>query len=185
MMCDAFLWLLFTLNILNILTKSILATTTFPPFESLDNKPLITQFLVFSSNSETVIPFERKNGWILNEENKLRLYISGVNLKNHSIVFSSSPNECTPSDFISPIYRLSSAAIIKLNVKLKGVSKTHSSIFLCLLSSSRLELNQTVEQNGTLLEGPYFTFIREKSVLPFAAKLCLILMLFMVSGFFR
>jgi hypothetical protein len=151
----------------------------------LNNKPSITQFLVFSPSSETIIPFESSNGWILNEERKLHLYISGLNLKNNSLVFSVSSTHCTPNDFISPIYRLSSAAIIELNIKLNPLTKSHSSAHLCLLPSIRSKINQTLSRNGTILEGPYFTFIREKGVLPFAAKICLILMLFIVSGFFR
>ncbi len=185
-MYHIFSWLIFTLIILIVLPKVTLAIATpLSPLKSSNNKPLITHFLVFSSNSETVIPFEPKNGWILSEENKLRLYISGFNLEHNSIVFTTSSKECIPSDFISSIYDLSSASIIELNVKLKGVSTAHSSIFLCLLPSISSEINKTLSENGTLLEGSYFTFIGEKSTLPFAAKICLILMLFIVSGFFR
>jgi hypothetical protein len=185
-MCHIFSWSFFTLIILNILSKDTLAAiTTLSPLKSSNIKPSITQFLVFSSSSETVIPFEPKNGWMLSEEKKLRLYISGSNIKDNSIVFTGSPNECTSSDFISPIYHLSSASIIELNIKLKSVSQSHSSIYLCLLPSVRSKINKTQSENGTLLVGPYFTFIREKSTIPFAAKICLILMLFMVSGFFR
>jgi hypothetical protein len=181
-MSSIFSWLIFTLNILNVLTQAIPMLTS---FESSNNKPLITQFLVFSPSSETIIPFESANGWILNEERKLHLYISGLNLKNNSLVFSASSTHCTLNDFVSPIYRLSSASIIELNIKLKPLSKAHSSVYLCLLPSTRSMINRTLSRNGTVLEGPYFTFIREKSTLPFAAKICLILMLFIVSGFFR
>jgi metal transporter CNNM len=136
---------------------------------------------------ETVITFEPKHGWLLNEERKFRLYLSGINLQNSSIVFSSSIDECTSSDFISPIYSLSSASIIEINVELQSISKSHSSIYMCLLSSSNHSLtlmNDTNTQNATQLVGAYFTFLREKGRLPFAAKICLILMLFIVSGFF-
>jgi hypothetical protein len=181
-----FLWLFFNLNVLIALPKATLAiTTTLSSLISSNDKPLITQILVFSTNSETVISFEPKTRWILGEEKKFLLYISGSNLKNNSLVFTSSSNQCPSSDFVSPIYRLSSAPIIKLNVKLKGLTKSHSSIHLCLLPSLRSKINQTRSRNGTVVEGSYFTFIREKSRLPFAAKICLILMLFTVSGFFR
>jgi len=185
-MYHTFSWSLFIIIILNILSKATSAvTTTLSPLKSSNIKPSITQFLVFSSSSETVIPFEPRNGWMLSDEKKLRLYISGSNLKDNSIVFTGSPNECTSNDFISPIYHLSSASIIELNIKLKAASQSYSSIYLCLLPSVRSNINKTLSENGTLLEGPYFIFIREKSTIPFAAKICLILMLFIVSGFFR
>jgi metal transporter CNNM len=138
---------------------------------------------------ETVITFEPKHGWLLNEERKFRLYISGINLQNSSIVFSSSIDECTSTDYISPIYSLSSSSIIEINVELQSISKSHSSIYVCLLSSSSSNLlltltNNTNTQNATQLVGAYFTLLREKGRLPFAAKICLILMLFIVSGFF-
>ncbi len=177
--CSGFVLIL---NILNVLSKPTVTTTS---LKVLNDKPLITQFLVFSSDSETIISFEPKLGWMLGEENKLRLYVSGFNLENNSIVFSASANECTSSDFISPMYRLSSASIIELDINLKGASKAHSSIFLCLIPSSVSKLNETLSENGTQLVGAYYTFLREKSRLPFPARICLILMLFVVSGFFR
>ncbi len=177
-------WFILILTFSNVFSQlTTKTTTTLSPLKSTNNKPSITQFLVFSTDSETIIPFEPKNGWMISEEKKLRLYISGSNLENSSIVFSASPIKCTTSDFISPTYDLSSASIIERNVNIKGASKVHSSIHLCLLSS--LKSNETQSQNGTRLDGPYFTFLREKSRLPFAAKICLILMLFIVSGFFR
>ena len=146
--------------------------------------PSITHFLVFSSNLETVITFEPKHGWLLNEERKFRLYLSGYNLQNTSLVFSSSLDECTPDDYISPIYSLSSSSssIVELNVELESVSKAHSSIYTCLLTS--LNHSLTNATNASQLSSAYFIFVREKSRLPFAAKICLILMLFIVSGFF-
>jgi hypothetical protein len=175
----------FILNILNVLSTT---TTTRKPLSSLKSseiKPLITHILVFSSDLETIISFEPKHGWMLNEEKKFRLYLSGSNLQNSSIVFSASADECTPNEFISPIYQLSSASIIELDVKLKSPAKGRSSVFLCLLPSVKSKLNDSLSQNATQLEGPYFTFTRDKSTIPFAAKICLILMLFLVSGFFR
>lgn len=153
--------------------------------KSTSSKPSITQILVFSSHPETIITFESENGWIINEEKKLRLYLSGSNLENNSIVFSSSPNQCTSNDFVSPTYLLSSEAIVEVNVKLESVSKSHSSIYLCLLPTVQLQIDGTQSENGTVLKGTYYTFIREKGVLPFAAKLSLVLMLFTISGFFR
>ncbi|CAF0715508.1 unnamed protein product [Adineta steineri] len=185
MLYYTFLWLTFISNIPYVLSQS--TATTLSSSKLLNKKPSITQFLVFSTSSETIIPFEPKNGWILNEEKKLRLYISGTNLQNSSIVFSETLNECSPSDFVSPVYPLSSASIIELNVNLKSVLNAHSSIFPCLLSSPlsvKSKSNKTQIDNSIQLEGPYFTLLREKSRLPFAAKICLILMLFLVSGFF-
>ncbi|CAF2606829.1 unnamed protein product [Rotaria sp. Silwood2] len=188
-MYHIFSWLVFILNILNVLSQSniiITTTTTTPlsPLQSSNDKPFITQFLVFSSNTETSIRFEPKHGWLLNSEKKLRLYISGFNLQNNSIVFSALQDECTSNDFISPIYNLSSASIIELDVHLESVSKIHSSIFLCLLPSITTQLNNSLLQNGTQLKGPYFTFLREKTTIPLAVKICLVLMLFVFSGFF-
>ncbi|CAF4423331.1 unnamed protein product, partial [Rotaria sp. Silwood2] len=188
-MYHIFSWLVFILNILNVLSQSniiITTTTTTPlsPLQSSNDKPFITQFLVFSSNAETSIRFEPKHGWLLNSEKKLRLYISGFNLQNNSIVFSALQDECTSNDFISPIYNLSSASIIELDVHLESVSKIHSSIFLCLLPSITTQLNNSLLQNGTQLKGPYFTFLREKTTIPLAVKICLVLMLFVFSGFF-
>lgn len=171
-------WLLLNLRILHVSTQII-------PIQPSINKPTITQFLVFSPSSETHIGFDLEDGWILNEERKLRLYISGTNLKNTSVVFCTSSTECTSDHFISPIYRLSSASIIELNVKLNPVSKTHTTAYLCLLPLIRPKANQTVTHNGTVLQGPYFTFARDRSPLPLAAKICLILVLFTISGFFR
>jgi metal transporter CNNM len=137
---------------------------------------------------ETVITFEPKHGWLLNEEKKFRLYISGINLQNSSIVFTSSIDECTLNDYISPIYSLSSASIIEIDVELQSITKSHSSIYVCLLTQSNISLltisNNTDSQNATPLVGAYFILLREKGRLPFAAKICLILMLFIVSGFF-
>jgi hypothetical protein len=65
-------------NFLNL--SSPTTTTTLPPLILSNNFPLITHFLVFSSNMETVITFEPKHGWLLNEERKFRLYLSGINL---------------------------------------------------------------------------------------------------------
>lgn len=175
------------LNILILFSNFTLTVTTnsFPLKSLKKNKPLITQILVFSPSLETVIAFEPKSGWILGEERKLRLYISGSNLENNSIVFSSSPNECKSNTFVSPTYSLSSASIVEVNIKLKGISKSHSSIYLCLLPTLKLKINESQSENETVVEGTYFIFLREKGTLPFAAKVCLILMLFMVSGFFR
>ncbi len=178
--------LFFILNLVNIYSTT---TTTLSPLILSNNSPLITHFLVFSSNLETVITFEPKHGWLLNEEKKFRLYLSGINLQNSSIVFSSSIDECTLDDHISPIYPLSSSSsIIEINVELPSISKSHSAIYVCLLTSNQSLsiINNTTmnSQNATQLEGAYFIFLREKSRLPFAAKICLILMLFIVSGFF-
>ncbi len=105
MMCRVVSWLFIAVNIFNGLTRTASATTTpLSQLRSRDNKPSITQILVFSSSSETVIPFESNDGWLLHEEKKLRLYISGLNLENSSIVFSSSPKECSADDLVSPIY---------------------------------------------------------------------------------
>jgi len=139
---------------------------------------------------ETVITFEPKRGWLLNEEKKFRLYLTGINLQNSSIVFSSSLDECTLEDYISPIYPLTSPSINEINVELQPILKSHSSVYVCLLTSindslSILLNNNTETKNATQLEGAFFTFLREKGRLPFAAKICLILMLFIVSGFFR
>jgi len=180
--------LFFILNYLHI--SSTTTTTTLSPLILSNHYPLITHFLVFSSDFETVITFEPKHGWIINDERKFRLYLSGIHLQNSSIVFSSSIDECTFNDYISPIYSLSSSSIIEINVELQSISKAHSSIYICLLTPANLTLsllnnNTTDLQNATQLDGAYFTFLREKSRLPFAAKICLILMLFIVSGFFR
>jgi hypothetical protein len=176
--------------ILNLFNKSstTTTTTTLSPLLALNHSPLITHFLVFSSNLETVVTFDPKHGWILNEERKFLLYISGIHLQNRSIVFSASADECTSNDYISPIYTLSSASIIEINVELQSTSKSHSSVYVCILTPLNLSsslLNNTESQNATQLEGPYFTFLREKGRLPFAAKICLILTLFIISGFYR
>jgi hypothetical protein len=187
MLYSFFLCLFFILNLLNI--SSTTTTTTSSPLTVSSKSPLITHFLVFASNLETVISFEPKHGWILNEERKLRLHLSGINLQNSSIVFTPSVDECTSNDYISPIYSLSSAAIIELDVELQSISKSHSSIYVCLLTPSNTSLalsnNKSESENVMQLDGPYFTLLREKGRLPFAAKICLILMLFIVSGFFR
>ena len=129
-----------------------------------------------------------KHGWMLYEEKDFRLYISGHNLQNSSVVFSDSINECTPTDYISPVYALTSAPVIDVHVKLKDASTSHSSIYLCLLTPQNRSLfpsNSNDSYNATQFEGPYYTLLREKGRIPFAAKICLILMLFIVSGFFR
>lgn len=141
--------------------------------------PSITHLLVFSSSSETAISFDSKYGWMLNDEKKLHLFLSGSNLDNTSLVFTASTDDCSKANSISPVYQLSSAPIVELNVELEKVSKARLSIFLCLLTSTK------AAENTTALQGSYFMFAREKSIIPFAAKVCLILMLFIVSGFFR
>jgi hypothetical protein len=176
--------------LLNLPYTSSTTTTTpaLSPLISSNYSPFITHFLVYASNMETVITFEPKHGWLIKEERDFRLYLSGYNLQNSSIVFSASIDECTSSDYISPIYTLSSALIHEINVVLKGAPKGHSSVYICLLTSSNVSLslsNNTEIYNATQLEGSFFTFLREKGPLPFAAKICLILMLFIVSGFFR
>ena len=177
----------FLLLIFHTLYASSVTPTPVPPLAFSTNTPHITHFLVFSSNLETVIAFEPKHGWILNDENRIHLHISGVHLHNSSIAFSSTAGECSTSDFISPIYRLSSLPIIDFDVRLDAVPSGRSSVFVCLLTPvTRLSSSNGSDlQNSTQLEGPYFTFLRDKSTIPFAAKICLILMLFIVSGFFR
>ncbi|CAF2496327.1 unnamed protein product [Rotaria sp. Silwood2] len=192
-MYSIFVCLYFILNLVNISSSTTRTIkTTLPPLVQSNHTPLITHFLVFSSNSETVIRFEPKNGWILNDEKKIRLYLSGLNLQKSSLVFSASVNKCTLNDYISPIYSLSSTSIIEIDVELQSISKSHSLVYICLLTSSNTSLsllNNNNNHNNELhnvaqLEGVYFTFVREKSRLPFSAKICLILMLFIVSGFF-
>ena len=168
--------------------SSTTTTTTLSPLISSSSVPFITHFLVFSSNSETVLTFAPKAGWVLNEERQIRLFVSGYHLHNSSIVFSASLDDCTASDFVSPIYPLSSASIVEILVNLEPPSKTHSSVYVCLLtpsSNSSSFTNMTEFHDARQLEGSYFTFLREKGRLPFAAKICLILTLFIVSGFFR
>ncbi|UJR29040.1 hypothetical protein I4U23_010255 [Adineta vaga] len=177
-------WIFFILNILHVLSQRVNRTSTLSVWKVSNVKAKITQILVFSPSEETIIPFDPKEGWILSEERKLVLHITGTNLRNSSIVFSSILNQCTPSGFVSPIYQLSSASIVTLNIELHKLSKSHESAFLCFLPPSKLLSNKTQTENGTQLEGLYYTFIREKGRLPFAAKICLILMLFFVSGFF-
>src|ERR1700722_11680762 len=111
MLCYISICIFLILNILNLSSTTI--TTTLSPLFISNHFPLITHFLVFSSNMETVITFEPKHGWILNDERKFHLYLSGFHLQNSSIVFSSSVDECTTNDYISPIYSLSSASIIE------------------------------------------------------------------------
>lgn len=183
-----YLCLFFLIN--NFIISSTAITNTISPSVLTDRSPFILHFLVFSSNLETVITFEPKRGWLLNDEKTFRLYVTGFNLQNTSIVFSSSLGECTSDDFVSPIYPLTSSQIHDLNVELQPISKSHSSIYVCLLRSTNdsltiLSNNSTESRNATQLEGAFFTLLREKSRLPFAAKICLILMLFIVSGFFR
>ena len=140
MMSAVFLGLVFTLNILNVLTQPIRTTTTaLPPSKSSNTEPSITQILVFASSTETTIEFEPENGWILNDERILHLVISGTNLKNTSLVFTSSSSECKPHDFVSPIYRLPSKDIIELKVKLESVSKAHSTVHICLLPRNKIK----------------------------------------------
>jgi len=165
-----FVWIVLSLGIFNVYAQQ---------------SPSITQFLVFASSSETTIEFQPKDGWILNEEKSLRLFITGANLQNSSVVFSASPTQSTSVDFISPVYRLSSQNIIKLNIKLKPATERHATVHLCLLPALRATSNRNLTRNGTILNGPYYTFIREKGTLPFPLKVCLILMLFTISGFFR
>lgn len=183
-----FTCLFFLINLVNVSFTT--TTTTISPLISTDHSPYIIHFLVFSSNLETVITFEPKRGWILNEERKFRLFINGINLQNSSIVFSSTFDECSLDDYISPIYPLTSATINEINVELPSVSKSHSSAYVCLLTSTNSSLsilsnNNTESKTATQIKGTYFIFLREKGRLPFAAKICLILMLFIVSGFFR
>ncbi|CAF1310553.1 unnamed protein product [Adineta steineri] len=178
--------LFFIFNLFHLSSTTI--TTTASPLVATYHSPLITNFLVFTTDLETVINFEPKHGWILNEERKFRVYLSGINLQNSSIVFSSSGDDCIPDDYISPFYPLSSAPIITLDVKLPSVSKSHSVVYICLLTSSNISLslsnNNTEFQNATKLDNVYYTFVREKNRLPFAAKICLILTLFIISGFY-
>lgn len=168
-------------------TSSTSTTTTPSPITAAFHDPAITNFLVFSSNQETVITFEPKLGWLLNEERKFRLYLTGINLHNNSIVFASA-DDCSADDYITAPYRLSSAPVNVIDVKLPGITKSHATVYVCLLTSlnaSPSSLNNTIWQNATKLDGPYFTFVRERGRLPFAAKICLILMLFIISGFYR
>ncbi|CAF1050788.1 unnamed protein product [Adineta ricciae] len=178
------IWIFFLLTLAYVESQRVRPTTFSTTPKPSNSLASITQLHVFSPSSETVIPFDPKQGWLLSEETSLRLYITGTNLENSSIAFSSVLHQCTPSDFISRTYQLSSEAIIELNVKLKNPSHTHSTVFLCLIPPTKFVLNKTQTENGTQLEGSYFTFIREKGRLPFAVKICLILMLFLVSGFF-
>ncbi|CAF5027340.1 unnamed protein product, partial [Rotaria sp. Silwood1] len=179
-----FICLYVILNFVNVSSTTITAPrtikTTLSSLVSSNQTPLITHFLVFSSNLETVIRFEPKQGWILNEEKKFRLYLSGINLQKSSLVFSASVNKCTSNDYISPIYSLSSTSIIEINVELQSISKSHSLVYVCLLTSwntslSILNNNNTESHSAKQLESAYFTFVREKSRLPFSAKICLIL----------
>ncbi|CAM2712473.1 unnamed protein product [Rotaria socialis] len=162
-MYNIFICLYFILNLLNISsTTATTTTTTLSPLILSNPVPLINNFLVFSSNLETIIKFD----------------------PNYA-----SLNKCTSSHFISPVYSLSSSSsIIELNIELQSLSKTRPLAYICLLSPSDISLsllnNNTESYNGTQFAGAYFTFLREKSRLPFAAKICLILMLFIVSGFF-
>lgn len=188
-----FIFLYLALHILIASSTNVTDISTSSIWTISSSVPLINHFLVYSSNLEKIIRFEPKLGWILNDEKKLHLYISGINLQNSSLVFSASINKCTPNDYISPIYSLSSSSssssIIELNVELSSISKLQSTVYICLLPASNISAfssyNNIESFNGTLLEGPYFTFLREKSLLPFSAKICLILTLFLVSGFFR
>jgi len=149
----------------------------------------IDQFLIFSTNEETVINFDPKQGWLLNEQNKFRLFISGVNLQNSSIVFSSSSDTCQQDSQISPEYPLTSADINSIEVKLDNFKQSHTTTFVCLIPTLNLTLitNQTNQTNLFDIQpvhGKHFKLIREKDRIPFAAKICLILMLFVVSGFY-
>ena len=179
------IWVYFLLTLTYVESQRVRPTTFLTTPKPSSSLVSITQLHVFSPSSETVIPFDPKQGWLLSEETSLRLYISGTNLQNSSIAFSSVLHHCTPSDFISLTYQLSSDEIVELNVKLKNPSHTHTTVFLCLIPPTKFVLNKTQTENGTQLEGSYFTFIQEKGRLPFAVKICLILMLFLVSGFFR
>jgi hypothetical protein len=165
-------------------------TTTVSSWITTEYTPFIRHILVFSANLETVITFAPKHGWLLNDEKKFRLYINGYHLQNSSIVFSASLDDCTSNDYISPVYPLSSTTTTSdILVQLDQDFKAHSSAYLCLLTTTNdvpLSINTTNDAYETKqLDGPYFTFLREKARLPFATKICLILMLFIVSGFFR
>ena len=149
------------------------------PLKSASIAPVITHLLVFCSSSETVIAFDSESGWLLNDETKIRLFLSGSALENSSLLFTASSDDCSSGNSISPVYRLSSAPVVQLHVHLKRVLNARSPMFLCLLPSAGGTANRTA------LKGPYFMFLREKSTIPFAVKICLILMLFIVSGFFR
>lgn len=178
------------LFLLITLTPSFsITSTTNSPIVTLNNAPFIRHILVFSPTLETVITFLPKHGWMLNDEKSFRLYISGYHLQNSSIAFTTTLNECTPSEYVSPIYPLPSASINEILVDLDPPTKTHVSVYLCLIpppsKNSSVFSNDTQEQTGEQQDGPYFTFFREKARLPFAAKICLILTLFIVSGFFR
>lgn len=156
----------------------------------MNSSAIIEQFLIFSSNEETVINFDPKQGWLLNEQNKFRLFISGTHLQNSSIVFSSSSDTCQKDSQISPEYRLTSADIISIEVKLDNFKQSHTTAYVCLIPTlnSTLLLNQTNETTSLdyhqPMNGKHFKLIREKDRIPFAAKICLILMLFVVSGFY-
>ncbi|CAF0795370.1 unnamed protein product [Adineta ricciae] len=167
-------------------TSSTSTTAAISSLTASYHDPLILNFLVFSSNLETAITFDVKVGWILNEQRKFRIYLSGVNLHNSSIVFTST-DECLSNDYLTDIYPLTSTAPATIDVELPSISKSHSIVHVCLLTSSNTSFslaNSTTSLNATKLEGAYFTLVREKGRLPFAAKICLILMLFIISGFY-
>lgn len=157
---------------------------TVKPIRWSSAQAVIRNFIVFSADAESAISFDPKLGWIIGQENRLRVYLSGSNLENVSIVFSDSSGECSPNDDLSAVYRLSSSPIIELNVHLRNLSKLRSSISICLIPSS-LPGENLEQRNVTKLRGPYFTLFIDQILLPFPLKICLILMLFLVSGFFR
>lgn len=183
-----------TCSTLSTVTTTTMAITTFDSSTSrlIKNNSMATinNFMVFSSTMETVISFVPEQGWLLNDDNQFRVFIIGEHLENSSIVFTTTMDQCSSSvnDFVSDIYSLSSSPIIEISVTLKPLTKTHSVVYLCLLysnsnSSSTTNLTQTFR--GHHLDGIHFHLIRERSQIPFAAKICLILTLFIVSGFFR
>jgi hypothetical protein len=136
----------------------------------------VRQILVFASQSDVAISFNPKLGWLLKEEKDLQIFLSGSNLQNGSIAFSNTLGRCESKYLISSNYILSAESIIELNVRLRNDSKQIHSVYLCFW---------TINRNATQLSGPLFTFVRQKDTFPFALKLVLILMLFIISGFFR
>lgn len=159
------------------------------PSNSTEASPHIEQFLILSPDEETVINFDPKQGWLLNEQKKFRLFISGTNLHNSTLVFSSSSDNCQKDNYISPEYQLSSSDIISIDVKLDNFKRSHTTTYVCLIPKLNLtflsnQTNVTSFVDILPVPGKHFRLIREKDRLPFAAKICLILMLFIVSGFY-
>ncbi|CAF1010937.1 unnamed protein product, partial [Didymodactylos carnosus] len=149
--------------------------------------PQITHLLVYDTHLETAIKFDLKNGWIIGDARKLLFIIDGYNLNSTKISLSSSFDECKTNEFISSTYNLitTSHTAISLEVQLSPPPKVRSSVYLCFsyLDNSNNNSNSSI-WNSKQLPSPFFTFIREKELIPFAAKICLILLLFCVSGFF-